>query len=272
MKKLFVFLSISIFVFACNFVSSSAKPKSRGEAVSPTPDNDCPGNRYKPKSEAEISAKTPRQLFEELVKANPNSFESYVALRDYESSIERHFRKERAAALPVLNEYINAYDPSRASRCDDMRFSVAARMANDIDRFEFRLRAAKEGRLVIEALERAIQRIHDAGYDTNYHEYSQNSRHPLSSLFLKELEGVNEVDKAIRNTFWTLHKIEMSDVELFEFSNFLILRDPTYPAWSGQSLIKDYSRLNEAGNPLQVFVVKKPERYYAAYLEFKKQR
>jgi hypothetical protein len=55
-----------------------------------------------------------------------------------------------------------------------------------------------------------------------------------------------------------------------EFSNYLVKRDPTYPSWSKWDFIKDYSRIDEAGNPAQVFIMKKPKRYYQAYLTFKK--
>ena len=89
-------------------------------------------------------------------------------------------------------------------------------------------------------------------------------------MTLEETKGVNDTDKNIRDTLRLKYKIILSNPELLEFSNFLVTLDPMYPSWSGTDFIKDYTQINEAGNPLQVYIMKHPERYYEAYLEFKK--
>lgn len=262
MKTLVILLFIVINFFSCNSGSLDYKPKSESESLAAghTPAVVCMEKNYKPKSKATLASMTSRQLIDELVKNNPESFGSYSEVANYESLIENHIRKAGVEALPVLTEYMNAYEPQSASECEELRFAIVKRMAHDIDRFEFRLRGTKEGQLSINAFERAIERMEKVNKGVS--EYR--------NLFLRHLKGVNEVDGAIQDTFWVRKKIEMSDSELLEFSNFLTARDPTYPSWSDTDFIKDYSRINEAGNPAQVYVLKKPERYYEAYLEFKK--
>lgn len=263
MKTSVILLFVVINLFSCNFSSLDYKPKSESEglAASPTPAAVvCLEKNYKPKSEAALASMTPRQLIDELVKVKPASFDTYSQLADYETLIENHIRKAGINALHVLTEYMNAYEPQSASECDGLRFAIVKRMAHDIDRFEFRLRGVKEGQRAIDAFERAIERM----------EKVNKAISEYRNLFLRHLKGVNGVDQAIQDTFWVRKKFEMSDSELLEFSNFLTERDPTYPSWSDTDFIKDYSRINEAGNPLQVYILKKPERYYEAYLEFKK--
>ena len=121
------------------------------------------------------------------------------------------------------------------------------------------------------ALESAINRMRAAGYgQKDQHEWPQHGRFELAVTYLKEANGTNPADEAIRDTFWVRHKVQMSDEELLAFSNFLVARDPTYPSWSEQDFIKDYTRINEAGYPFQRYVMRKPERFYEVYMEFKK--
>jgi hypothetical protein len=269
MKTLIVLLFVVINLFACNLGSASYKPKSESETVvtSPTPKPDtCVEANYKHKSEAELTAMPPAQRIDEVVKEQlyhmPN-------VEDYPASLGIYLRKDGVQVMPVLTEYMNAYDPKNYSKCEGMRFHVAFTRSGDIDDNVVRLRGIKEGQLAIDALERGIERMRDAGFDKSNHKRSGDFNFAL--LHLKLLKGINISDRSIMDTFWVQHKIKMSDSELLEFCNFLILRDPTYPAWSEMTgLIKDHSRTNEAGYPLQVYLLKKPERYYEAYLEFKK--
>lgn len=77
---------------------------------------------------------------------------------------------------------------------------------------------------------------------------------------------------AVWETFRVQSKLVLSDVELLEFSNFLVARYPDYPSWSEKDFIKDYTRFNAAGYPVQRHVVKNPARFYEAYAEFTKRR
>jgi hypothetical protein len=263
MKTLFIFLFVAFNFFSCNVSSLDYKPESGHEQsiTSPTPAAIvCLEKNYEPKSEAEIASMTPRQLIDELVKVNTNSFDTYAELADYEDSIENRIRKLGINALPVLTEYMNAYEPNSTAYCDDLRFAQARRMSHDIDRFEFRLRGTKEGQLAIEAFERAIKRMENSGID----------QEKIEQASLNRLKGINWVDWEIQRTFRINKKIEISDSELLDFSNFLTERDPTYPIWSDSNIVTDNSQTDGAGNPLQVQILKRPERFYEAYSEFKK--
>ncbi len=161
--------------------------------------------------------------------------------------------------LPVLTEYMNDFQPQSASECEVGRFHNVLRLAADIDRFEFRLRGTTEGRATINAIERAVERKEKTGIEV---------RKEDRIFFLDQIKGTNEVDRAIQDNYWIDKKVKISDSELLEFSNYLVERDPTYPTWSETDFIKDYSRVNEAENPSQVYIFKKPERFYEAYAEF----
>lgn len=224
----------------------------------------CFEKNYIPKSESQIASMTPRQLIDERIKRDPGAFRTYEELANYEDSIEKRIWQAGVKALPVLTEYMNNSFHSQSDfKCDNSRFGTVQRIANDIDRFEFRLRGTSEGKQTIDAFERAIERVEKPGFTNKDVSYYR-------TMFLKYLKGINGVDGAIQDTFWVRSQIEMSDKELLEFSNFLIDLDPTYPSWSDTDFIKDYSRINEAGNPAQVYVLKKPERFYEAYKKFKK--
>lgn len=248
-------------------------------AVTPTPAatpskvaDGCVEANFRPRSEAEIAAMTPRQLIDEEVASElqRNSFDSFFAWAEYQTLIGKYIRRSGAEMLPVMTEYMDAYDPMKGSKCERIRFSVAAEKANDLDEFQFRLRGSKDGLLTIAALEHAIERMAQAGFDDRKRNYDNNRIFRFHEYLLKAMKGVNVVDHAARDTFWVNRKIKMSDEELLEFSNFLISRDPTYPAWSNRRIIKDFSRIDESGIPPQVFVLENPERFYDAYLEFKK--
>lgn len=244
---LFAFLLLSL--FGCDLLAQN--------------DQGCFGERYQPKSEAEVASMTTRQLIDELIRLEPRVFKSYEEVSDYMNAIKKRIRQAGDKALPVLTEHMNASFYSKtAFECDHKRFGTANQLAHDIDRFEFRLRGTSEGKQTIDAFEQAIERVEKPGFterDVSFYR----------SMFLSDLKGINGADEKIRDTFWVRYRIEMSDKELVEFSNFLIELDPTYPSWSDWDFIKDHSRINEAGNPLQVYVLKEPERFYQAYLRFK---
>jgi hypothetical protein len=262
--KIIVVLFMVINFFACDFNSLNYKSDTENESAvgTPTPIGNliCLEKDYQPKSEIALATMTSRQLIDELVKINPDSFKTYSEVADYEKSIEIKIREAGVESLAVLTEYMNDYEPQSVSKCNEHRFAVVKRLVYDIDRFEFRLRGTKEGKLTINAFDRAIERM----------EKSNKSIPEYRNLFLSQIKGINFADEAIQDTFWVDKKIEISDSEMLEFSNFLIIRDPTYPSWSDKDFIKDYSRINQAGNPSQVYILKKPERFYEVYTEFKK--
>ena len=264
MKTLVVFLFLVFNFFSYSFISLDYQPKLEKEnlVVNPTPDAViCLEETYQIKSESAIASMTPRQLIDELVRVVPASFNTLSQVYNYQDLIENRVRKAGVNSLSIFTEYMNAYEPQNASKCEAGRFDSVLRLAHDIDRFEFRLRGTIEGRQTIDAIERAIERKEKTGIKI---------RKEDRTLFLNDLKGVNGADRTIQDTFWVNKKIEISDSELLEFSNFLSARDHKYPTWSETEFIKDHTRINKAGNPLQVYIFKNPEPFYEAYSEFKK--
>lgn len=125
----------------------------------------------------------------------------------------------------------------------------------------------------MDALERAIKRMRAAGYgQPDQQDWARSGRFELPASHLERMKATNNIDDVIRDTLRREYKIMLTDDELLEFSNFLVALDPTYPSWSEQDYIKDGARVNSAGMPIWVHVMKKPERFYQAYLEFKKMK
>ncbi|MEJ7848177.1 MAG: hypothetical protein WKF92_08835 [Pyrinomonadaceae bacterium] len=208
---------------------------------------------YKHKSEAEIARMTPEQRIEEQISEG----EHLSDLSDKQSYLIQKYRRiDGLKGSMHLIQLIETYNPKRLR---DSRYSTAVMMASDIDERVIRLRASTKGRNVIEAIERISIRMIAAGKKYSYAE-----------MDIPKLKGINFTDHAVRDTLWVKYRIKISDSELLEFSNYLVKRDPTYPGWSEKDFIKDYSRINEAGNPSQVHIFKNAKRYYHAYLAFKK--
>ena len=228
---------------------------------------DCQKLNYKHKSEAEIAAMTPAQRFDEMVSEQLYHMPS---LNDETADIiNKYIHQDGVKILPVLIEFFNDYDPKKPD-CEDrkgMRAVIAAAYLGDLDRSIVRLRGIKEGVLAIEALERVVARMKADGFEKVNHNF--NGRFNIASFELETLKGTNIRDESIRDTFWVRRKIKMSDQDLLDFTDFLIKRDPTYPGWSQIENLKDYSQLNEAGNPKQVLILTEPERFFKAYEEFK---
>ena len=209
---------------------------------------------YKHKSEAEIAQMTPEQrIDEEISEAEIHCCDS----KDKQSEVIKKYRRMDGLAGSVhLVELMDAYDPKRSS---ESRYSNAVLIAVDIDERIVRLRGSSDGRSVIDAVERLSARMAAAGRKYTYAEDD-----------LPRLKGDNFTDDVIRDTLWVKYRIKVSDSDMLAFSNFLVKRDPGYPSWSEREFIKDYSRINKAGNPAQVVIMKKPERFYQEYLTFKK--
>jgi hypothetical protein len=228
--------------------------------------------QYKHKTEAEIASMTPSQRVDDY--ADEQAFHKYD-ISDYQSdSIVKYIRRDRLAAIPRIIEILDEYDPTTATRRGEHkgeRFDAMWTLLDDLDNKVVRLRVSGEGRQAIDALERAIGRMRAAGYGRrDQHEWAEHGRVESAEATLNDAKGINSADEAIQDTFWVKYKVKISDKVLSEFSTFLLARDPTYPSWSETDLIKDSSRLNEAGNPAQVYVFLEPERFHQAYLEFRK--
>ena len=230
--------------------------------------------QYRHKSEAEIAAMTPAQRVEEY--ANEQVYHKYVFLDEQHGLISKYIRRDGLTALPRMIEIMDEYDPRNVSGRSEKkgeRFDAMWMLLGELDDHMVRLRASPAGRQAIAALARAIDRMRAAGYGKKgQHEWAEHGRFDSAVTALEDARGTNATDEAIKDTLWVRYKIKMSHKELLAFSNFLIARDPGYPSWSDTYDIKDYSRVNNAGNPAQVYVMKEPDRFYEAYLQFKKQK
>jgi hypothetical protein len=257
--------------FACDRDLFKPGPKSESDnlgASSVHLTGGCIDKKNKQKKEAEIAAMTPRQLFDEHVKVDVyhDDFESYQAFADYLILIERHFRKSGIAALAPLIDALNDYSPEVADLCAETRVSLAIRLSRDIDKHEFRLRATKDGLLVVEAMEKAIERMKTAK-DRRVVSLVKD----YTFIYLDPIRGINATDLAIRDTLWRSNGIEMSDDELLQFVNYLVSKDNTYPSWTPFEFLAD-CKINPNGFPKQCFIKQDPKRYYDTYLEFKKSK
>ncbi len=277
MKRLAILIIVSASQISCGHgvVQFRTEAQAVNRDSNSSSDSDeiiCSVENYKPRSEAELQALSPRELIDERVKSDTSSFESYSAMADYEDLVEKLIRRSGDKALPVISEYIAAYDHKNRSECIEYRFAIVARLASDIDRFDFRLRATKKGQVVIDSLERALGRIVAAEPSLSFANGSESKHQPSAFVFLKELKGINGADRHVADTLWVRYRVKLSDDELVEFTTYLISQDGKYPGWSETKFMKDYSRINEAGNPAQVYVYNNAKRFHDAYLDFKRSR
>lgn len=229
---------------------------------------------YKHKSDAEIGRMSPSERVDEY--ANEQAYHKYDVLDEHERLIKKYIWRDGLTGLPRIIEIIDEYDPTKASGSREHRgerFDAMWMLLGDLDNRVVRLRSSPEGRRAMDALDRAIRHMRAAGSGKpDQHEWENHGRFDLALMVLDEAKGIGPVDEDIRDTLWVKYRIRIADHELAAFSNFLVARDATYPGWSDTDFIKDRSRLNEAGNPLQVYIMKKPEPFFDAYKEFKKKR
>ncbi len=227
--------------------------------------------QYRHKSEAAIARMTPAQRVDEW--ANEQIHHQPSLSDHFDFVIEKYVLRDGLAGLPRMIEIVNDYDPTRAPgrrAHKGERFDAMLMLLEDLDNHVARLRGVKEGRRAVEALEQAISRMRIAGYSQRDRvKWSKYERLDFSAKNLEFIEGVSGVDDSVKDTLWVRYKILLSKEELLAFSNFLVAFDATYPAWSETDFMEDYTRLSEAGYSLLVHIMKKPERFYEAYLEFK---
>jgi len=229
---------------------------------------------YKHKSETEIARMTPAQLVDEWVKEQVHH--RYDVLDEQDQIILKYVLRDGLKAVPRIIEIMDEYDPTRFREGQGRRgerFDACWLLLSYIDQFAVRLRSAEEGRRAMDALERAIQRMRAAGYgQPDQHEWERSGRFELAESTLEKAKGVNLTDVDIGVTLWVRYRILLSKGELVEFVNYLVARDPTYPSWSWREgkkePVKDYTRFDRFGNPVEVYILRRPERFYEAYLEF----
>jgi hypothetical protein len=228
---------------------------------------------YKHKSEAEIARMTPAQRVDEWV--NEQVHHRYDFLDRHGDLLRTYLTRDGLKALPRMIEIIDEYDPTRFPEGKGRRgerFDACWLMLGYIDNDAVRLRGSEEGRRAMDALQRAIQRMRAAGYGRQDQDgWAKNGRFESVVAYLEQAKGISLfTDPAIRETLRREYKILLSKEELLAFSNFLAKHYPEYPGWSETDYFRDPTQLNKAGNPVWIHTMKKPERFYEAYLEFKK--
>jgi hypothetical protein len=227
----------------------------------------------KHKSEAEIARMTPAQRVDEWV--NEQVHHRYDVLDRHSDVLRKYITRDGLNALPRMIEIMDEYDPTRFPEGKGRRgerFDACWLMLGYLDNDAVRLRGSEEGRRAVDALERAIQRMRAASYgQADQDEWAKSGRFELAVAYLERAKGINLfTDRAIRETLRREYKILLSDAELLEFINFMVAHYPEYPSWSETNYFRDPTQINKAGNPLWVRTMKKPERFYEVYLEFKK--
>jgi hypothetical protein len=228
---------------------------------------------YKHKSEAEIARMTPAQRVDEWVNEQVNH--RYDVLDRHRDLLRKYITRDALKALPRMIEIMDEYDPARFPEGKGRRgerFDACWLMLGYIDNDAVRLRGSEEGRRAMEALERAIQRMRAASYgQPDQHEWAEHGRFESAVAYLEQAKGINLfTDPAIRETLRREYKILLSKEELLAFINFMATHYPDYPSWSETNYFRDPTQINKAGVPSMVRTMKKPERFYEAYLEFKK--
>lgn len=228
--------------------------------------------KYQHKSEAEIAAMTPAQRVDEY--ADEQAYHKYDVLDEHSELIEKYIRLDGVKAFPRIAEIIDEYDPTRSSGKSGRKgecFDGAWMILSNLDNFVVRVRASEDGRRALNALERAIERMRTAGYgQPDQHGWEKHGRIESAIADLRDAKGINSRDESIRETFRLEYKIILSNVELFKLSNFLTTKYSDYPGWSKTIYFRDFTRFNYAGNPLWVYTLREPKRFYEAYLEFEK--
>jgi len=220
------------------------------------------------KSKAEIARMSSEQRVEEHCREYVRH--GLVDL-EYGDLLESYLYHDRLSAIPCLANIIKQYNPSRPeARGKELgqRAYACTTLLQRIDANVVRLRASDEGRKAIEAMRELLDRMRAAHFDTS-ESYDQRITCEILVDGLRKIEVLNGCDEAIRNSLRLRYDISLSDKELLDLTDHMISQDPYYPSWSEREEYKDLTRRNEAGNPLWYVVMKKPEPYYTAYLQYK---
>ena len=231
----------------------------------------CTQKEEEHKSHIEIARMSPAQHVQEYVR----EFARHGLLdRDYIRVLDDSIMADGRRAVPALVQVINEFDP-RSSRTSGRNREDAANAAGillgSLDTGYFRLRSYEEGKIAIDAVRQLLDRMRAAHFETagDEGERSKRLRYDITLELLGSLEGINNYDKAIRDTLALRDRIQLSDKELLEFCNYLISEDPNYPTWSDTDWYEDKAKINEAGHPLQYRTIANIARFREAYRKYK---
>jgi hypothetical protein len=224
----------------------------------------------KHKSETELARMTPERLVDEYCTEYIRH--RYDVLDRYRNVLEDYISRNAVNAMLLSARIIDQYDPTTqdgGSKARGDRADAVWILLLDLDRNFIRLRGSEEGRVAIESIRRLVQRMEAARFDArDEYDYWRQGRYNSLRDYLHEAEGINYCDEAIRHTLTLKYKIELSDQALLQFVNYLMSKDPRYPGWSKREQYEDLTQRNEAGNTIGYLIMKNPEPFYNAYLEY----
>lgn len=240
---LLVFL-VGLSAATCSSTPSNAKLQA--ETVS-----DCAERNFVHKSIGDLGRMDAEQLLQEAV--NEQIYHRPATNDDYRFDISKHALRVGEGMFESIIKAIDAYDPAHRSDCNWMRFHIASLTADSLDNRVVRLRGSQSGKRIIEALQKAIDRMKAAGFGEG--ESSRKSDLNLAAQIINGLSGVNQIDEEIKQTLISRKGMAISDDRVVDFTNFLLSLDPKYPSWSEPS--------NDSSGTL-----KDSEGYYRAYNKY----
>jgi len=213
---------------------------------------------------------TPEQLVEEYCRED--SRHRYDVLDRYRDLLETYISRDAVKAMYPSARIIDQYDPTtregRSQGKGDRADAVWNLLAH-LDGNVIRLRASHEGRPAIASIRRLLERMERSHFDgADDYDYRRQGRYEILKIDLQWIEGINQCDEAIRHTLKLKYKIALSDKALLDFVTYLISKDPHYPGWSKREEYKDLTQHNQAGYPIWYLIMKNPQPFYEAYLEY----
>jgi hypothetical protein len=231
----------------------------------------CCAQVHAHKSDSDVARMTPEQRVQEYCT---ELFRHGLWHREYMSLLDDSIMRDGLKGVPAMVDVIDKFDPANvrtSGRGRDDQSYAAEILLGGLDTGYFRLRAFQEGKAAIDAVRRVVERMRAAHYESapDEGERSKKLRYEISLGILKDLEGINDYDRALRDTMELRHKIKLSDNELLDFCNYLVARNPNYPSWSEPDWYRDHNRINDAGNPAQYRILQNIEPFYEAYQKFK---
>ena len=191
---------------------------------------------FRHKSEAEIAQMTPSQRVIEYC-------EDYVYHgshfpNDYTKLLGQSLFKDGIKTFPQIIRIFDEFDPAKMKYGFDENFKkyeAAYFLLGDFEAGLFRIRGLDEGKAIIEALRRSIERMRSENYKNDKPVGDEMWRR--YSLMYYNLQSLNELsfgDSCVKSTLTGNYGIHLTEKELLELVNYLIVRDPHYPAWSAR--------------------------------------
>ena len=217
---------------------------------------------FRHKSEAEIAQMTPSQRVGEYCEEHVYHGPHFP--NEYTNFLDQSLLKDGIKTFPPIIKIFDEFDPAKMKYGFDENFKQYQAAYFLLSAFEsnaFRFRGLSEGKGVIEALRRSMERMRSENYK-NDRPVGDEMWRRYSSVYssLQALNGLSLKDSCVGSTLKGKYDINLTEKELLEFVNYLIARDPRYPSWGKTEI----PRIG-----LKYYLYKKPELFHEAYLAYK---